>query len=236
MRVERIGACTLYLGDMLEILPTIGKFDACVTDPPYGIGESNEKNLSRGKQSDKWGKGKAKAKATDYGAFSWDANPASPDAIAAMRACSKTQIIFGGNYFDLPPTSCWLVWDKQNGATDFADCELAWTNLPKAVRRIYWRWNGMIRQGNEQRFHPTQKPVGVMTWCIEHLPAPTSIVDPFCGSGSTLVAAARLGIGCVGIERDERYFEIAMRRVEEAYKQPDLFIAPPPVFKQETFL
>ena len=152
-RRETIGDCTLYLGDCLDIMPTLGKVDAVVTDPPYGIGESNEKNASRG--------GLAMPK--DYGHYGWDKAPASPEQIAAIRACSRNQIIFGGNYFDLPPSSCWLVWDKQNGANDFADCELAWTNLQKAVRRIYWRWNGMIRKGNDVREHPTQKHSGSLS-------------------------------------------------------------------------
>ena len=224
MRIERIGDATLYLGDCLEILPTLGKVDACVTDPPYGIGESNEKNLSRGN----------KARPTDYGHYEWDNSPASAQQIGAMRSCSRHQIIFGGNYFELPPTSCWLVWDKQNGETDFADCELAWTNLSKAVRRVYWRWNGMIRKGHEERFHPTQKPVGVMEWCITQLPDPAeTILDPFMGSGTTGVACAKLGRKFIGIEINEQYFDIACRRIEEAYAQPDMFIAPPAKPKQE---
>lgn len=126
-----------------------------------------------------------------------------------------------------PPTSCWLVWDKQNGGNDFADCELAWTNLDKAVRRIYWRWNGMIRKGDDIREHPTQKPLGVMQWCLSHLPIETkTILDPFMGSGTTGLACIKAAKKFIGIERDEKYFSIACRRIEEAYKQPDLFIEP----------
>lgn len=158
--VEVIGDCELYLGDCMEIMPALEKVDAVVTDPPYGINENSRKVASRGKA----------AAPRDYGDFDWDQSPASPEQIAMMRALSKHQIIFGGNYFELGPTSCWLVWDKQNGDNDFADCELAWTNLQQAVRRIYWRWNGMIRKGHEERFHPTQKPLGVMEWCLSFLP------------------------------------------------------------------
>lgn len=216
-RKEVIGNCTLYLGDCLEILPTLGKVDACVTDPPYGIGESSKKVASRGKL----------AQPKDYGEFDWDQQPASPEHIAAMRDASQWQIIFGGNYFELGPTSCWLVWDKQNGENDFADCELAWTNLQGAVRRIYWRWNGMIRKGQEERFHPTQKPLGVMRWSLQHLPATArTVCDPFMGSGTTGVACVREGLSFIGIERDERYFEVACRRMEEAIAQPaDMFAA-----------
>jgi len=214
----------LYLGDNLEVLPTLGKFDAVVTDPPYGIGESNEKNLSRG----------TLAKPKDYGSFDWDKAPASPQQIQAIRDCSRWQIIFGGNYFHLGPTSCWLVWDKQNGDNDFADCELAWTNLPKAVRRIYWRWNGMIRKGQEERYHPTQKPLGVMEWCLTHIPEAKTICDPFMGSCTTGVAAIKAGRQFAGIERDERYFDIACRRMEAALREPDMFVPAPKPIKQDS--
>jgi site-specific DNA-methyltransferase (adenine-specific)/modification methylase len=214
IRKEVIGDCTLYLGDCLEIMPTLCKVDAVVTDPPYGIGESSKKNASRG--------GLAKPK--DYGFYNWDNEPASNEQIDVIRNISKHQIIFGGNYFQLPPTSCWLVWDKQNGANDFADCELAWTNLKKAVRRIYWQWNGMIRKGDDIREHPTQKPVGVIQWCIKHLPSDCeTILDPFMGSGTTGVACAKMGKKFIGIEIDENYFNIACKRIEQEYAQYKLF-------------
>lgn len=233
MTVETIGQCVLHLGDNLEILPTITA-DAVVTDPPYGIGESSDSIKSRQRKSG--GSSKALADQKDYGSFDWDNKPASAEQIALIRDCSKHQIIFGGNYFVLPPTSCWLVWDKQNGDNDFADCELAWTNLDKAVRRIYWRWNGMIRQGNEERFHPTQKPLEVMRWCLGHIPNAKTICDPFMGSGTTGVACVKDGRSFIGIERDERYFETACKRIETAYKQPDMFVAPVEQPKQEVLL
>jgi site-specific DNA-methyltransferase (adenine-specific)/modification methylase len=138
------------------------------------------------------------------------------------------QIIFGGNYYDCPPASCWLVWDKLNGDNDFADCELAWTNLPKAVRRIRYLWNGMLRANGEERGdHPTQKPVGVMAWALNQLPNGTrTIIDPFMGSGTTGVACALAGLTFTGVEREERYYDAACRRIEEAYKQPRLFAEP----------
>lgn len=131
-RKEVIGDATLYLGDCREILPTIGKVDAVVTDPPYGIGEARSGNASRGKL----------ATSRDYGHQTWD-DSTQDDAVALAVSIARHSIIFGGNYYDLPPSSCWLVWDKLNGESDFADCELAWTNLPKAVRRIRFMWNGM---------------------------------------------------------------------------------------------
>lgn len=227
MREEIIGDCRLILGDCREILPTLGPVDAVVTDPPYGIGEGAKRGLSRGKMA---------SPRIYAGTDGWDDEPIGPDLIAAIRENSAHQIIFGGNYFEgLGPTSCWLVWDKQNGENDFADCELAWTNLPKAVRRIYWRWNGMIRKGDDVREHPTQKPVGVMEWCIGHLPASAqTILDPFMGSGTTGVACVNLGRSFIGIERDPDYFDIACKRIDEAVRQPRLFDATKPVQIQET--
>ena len=220
VREVTIGDCRLIQGDCLEVMTQLEKVDAVVTDPPYGIGEGNKKGQSRGKMA---------APKQYAGTDGWDDTPATAAHINTMKGISKHQIIFGGNYFDgLGPTSCWLVWDKQNGDNDFADCELAWTNLKKAVRRIYWRWNGMIRKGDDIREHPTQKPVGVMSWCIKQLPKGSqTILDPFMGSGTTLVACAKMGRKGIGIELDPEYFEIACKRVEEAYRQPDLFVEPP---------
>lgn len=215
-RVETIGRATLYLGDCRDILRTLGKVDAVVTDPPYGINEAAGKNSSRGNI----------AIAKDYGNDTWDALPIEADLLALVRSAGRWQIIFGGNYYDCPPASCWLVWDKENGENDFADCELAWTNLPKAVRRIRYMWNGMLRAHGEPRGdHPTQKPVGVMKWCINHLPHGETILDPFMGSGTTGVAAVQMGRDFIGIEREPKYFDIACRRIEQAQRQADLFIA-----------
>jgi DNA modification methylase len=237
----QIGDCRLLLGDCLEILPLLGKVDACVTDPPYGIGESAKKNKTRGKSSAIWGRsktGSALAYAKDYGTDDWDQVPADPRVIALIRKNSQQQIIFGGNYFNLPPSSCWLVWDKQNGDNDFADCELAWTNLPKAVRRIHWMWNGMLRKGNEERFHLTQKPLGVMEWALTHLPATVrTVLDPYAGSGTTGVACVKKRLSFIGIEREAHHFETMCDRIRKAYAQPDMFIAPrAPEPKQEAML
>lgn len=226
-----IGNATLYLGDCLDILPGLPKVDAVITDPPYGIGEDHNNVASRQRRAG--GNSSALADQRDYGHFDWDSSPASPESIRHIQAASKWQAIFGGNYFDLPPTSCWLVWDKQNGSNDFADCELAWTNWPKAARRIQWRWNGMIRQGNESRFHPTQKPLGVMRWVIDLCPASQTILDPYMGSGTTGVACMQMGRQFIGIEKEPKYFDIACRRIEQAQRQPDMFIEPKPALRVE---
>jgi len=222
MKVQ-IGNATLYLGDCAEILSTLDAVDAVITDPPYGINENSKKVASRGNM----------AKPKDYGEFDWDKSPPPDELIELIRTKGKYQAFFGGNYFTLPPTSCWLVWDKLNGDNDFADCELAWTNWPKAVRRLQWRWNGMIRQGNEERYHPTQKPLEVMKWVIDLCPKSETILDPFMGSGTTGVAAIQLGKKFIGIERESKYFDIACKRLELAVAQPQLFEPEPVQYIQE---
>jgi DNA modification methylase len=240
-----IGDATLYLGDCRDILPTLPKVDAVITDPPYGIGEAAGKNRTRSSAagSNKWkgsrnttGVGVA---STDFGpSMEWDAAPPSADLIDIVLQAGDGVIIFGGNYFSLPPSSCWLVWDKVNGATDFADCELAWTNLPKAVRLLRWMWNGMLQQdmaNKEVRVHPTQKPTAVMKWCIEQSGNPQTILDPFMGSGTTGVAAMQLGRKFIGIEIEPKYFDIACERIENAQRQETLF-DPAPVMVQDKLL
>ena len=213
--VVTIGRATLYCGDCREILPTLPKVDAVVTDPPYGIGEAAGKNASRG----------FFAVPKDYGNHSWDDQPITADLMDAVRTAGKWAVIFGGNYYNLPASSCWLVWDKENAGTDFADAELAWTNLPKAVRLKRWMWNGMLRAGGESRGdHPTQKPVNVMEWALTLLPEPRqTILDPFMGSGTTGVACVNLGRKFIGIEIERKYFDIACVRIDQEYRQLRLF-------------
>jgi len=218
MRVETIGKAELYLGDCREILPTLPKVDAVVTDPPYGIKADSAMAKASGFQG-----GAMLAAKSHYEATDWDAAPVDAALLYMVRESARWQIIFGGNYYDCPAASCWLVWDKEvNG--HFADCELAWTNLPKAVRRIRHMWNGMIRKGQEERHgHPTQKPIEVMKWCIGHLPNGETILDPFMGSGTTGVAAVQMHRTFIGIEREPKYFDIACRRIEDAQRQGNLF-------------
>ena len=203
---------TLILGDCLEKMREIpdGSVDCVITDPPYGIGEAAGKNKSRSNC----------AAAKDYGNADWDDAPPTQEYFDEIMRISKNQIIFGGNYFVLPPTPCWIVWDKNNGENDFADCELAWTSFKTAVRKIKYTWNGMIQEDmkhKEFRVHPTQKPVGVMKWCLERYSEEgQTICDPFMGSGTTGVACVQTGRNFIGIEKDEGYFEIAKKRIEGA--------------------
>lgn len=215
MRTEIIGNAHLTLGDCRDVIDAMPRVCALVTDPPYGIGEAAGKNASRG--------GVATPK--DYGNQSWDDKPVPDDLMRRLIGMAHEAIVFGGNYYSMAPASCWLVWDKENGTTDFADCELAWTNLPKAVRRIKYMWNGMLRANGEARGdHPTQKPIGVMKWAIGHLSTTKGeIFDPFMGSGTTGVAAVQMQRNFIGIEREPKYFDIACRRIEDAQRQGNLF-------------
>lgn len=208
-RKEVIGDCTLYLGDCMDVMPLIGKVDAVVTDPPYGIciNKSNRLSVSKG-----------------FGGKTWDEKPANLEWLDLSIPC----LIWGGNYFGLPASRGFLIWDKNNSGRDFADCEMAWTNQDSNARIKTLR--PMNMDGGKQ--HPTQKPIEIMKWSIEYLPHCETILDPFMGSGTTGVACAKLGRKFIGIELDDGYFDIACKRIEEAYKQPDLFIEPPPKPKQ----
>ena len=205
------GQRTVYHADSVDCLEIV-EADALVTDPPYGIGEAAGKNRSRSTI-----RGGREIKAKDYGIHHWD-DECADDLLTLWVNLMDRSIVFGGNFYNLPPASKWLVWDKDNSG-DFADAELAWTNLPGAVRLKKYRWNGMIQEHGgrhkERRFHPTQKPVPVMAWCLSFLPDTDVVVDPFMGSGTTLVAASLMGMKAIGIEREEKYCEAAANRLRQ---------------------
>jgi site-specific DNA-methyltransferase (adenine-specific)/modification methylase len=206
-----IGNAKLWLGDCRDILPTLPKVDLILTDPPYGIGIDGQKeSVNRNPKHNR--------KAHEF--MGWDS--ATPERLVfeLIRYKSENQIVWGGNYFRLPPSPCWLVWDKETaGVTAFADCELAWTNLPTAVRLKRYLWSGPYMRIKEERFHPTQKPFPVMEWCIERAGKVSSVLDPFMGSGTTGVACMHMGREFIGIEREPKYFDIACRRIEDAQRQ-----------------
>jgi len=212
---------TLYNADCIDVMRDMpdNSADLILTDPPYGIGESKEKNLSRGKLTTP----------TNYGHYEWDDKPMTNEQKDECLRVSRNQIFFGGNYFELPPSPCWIVWDKDNGKSDFADCELAWTSFKTAVRIFKWRWQGMLQEDmkhKEVRVHPTQKPVPLMEWIIANYSNPNDLIfDGFMGSGSTGVAAMKLNRRFIGVELSEEYCEIAKARIHaaELMAEADLF-------------
>lgn len=149
----------IYHSDCRELLPFLPKTDLLLTDPPYGI-KAARYNKGDTRSTPMTG-GRKPIQCRDYGQQDWDDEPIPSWIFDWLMERTKHQIIFGGNYYQLPPATCWLVWDKDNGESHAADCELAWTNLKKAVRRIRYRWNGMLQEPGcpkDARVHPTQKP------------------------------------------------------------------------------
>lgn len=201
---------TLYHGDCREIAPHLSA-DLLLTDPPYGINVAANMAATSGQRS---GRGAALKGRYEHG--TWDEAP--PPRWVLEMLCSRTaqQIIWGGNYFDLPPARGWLVWDKENGDTKFADCELAWTSLDIAVRMKRHLWNGMLRKGGEPRFnHPAQKPLDVMMWCITLAASPETVLDAYAGSGTILIAAKNLGCKAIGIELSEAHCATIATRLSQ---------------------
>jgi DNA modification methylase len=196
---------TIYHADCREILPHLPKVDLVLTDPPYGIGKQiYRKNKSVNNATYH----------TDYGDYlEWDKKPIAQVTMDEIISKGERACIWGGNYYHMEPSSCWLIWDKEQFTDNFADAELAWTNYDRAVRIKKCLWCGMIRKNNEKRFHPTQKPVEIMAWAMSLARTYNTILDPFMGSGTTLVAAKQLHRQAIGIEIEERYCEIAVKRL-----------------------
>jgi DNA modification methylase len=206
-----IGDARLILGDCLKVMPLLGEVDAVLTDPPYGIGKDGQKKTTGGHGG---------RKAYDF--KNWDTSRPSRRLFDLIRDSSQEQIIWGGNYFAdmLPPSMRWLVWDKGQRINQ-ADGELAWTSQNAALRITEKNRVALLLDGAE---HPTQKPVSLMKWCLGFLPDAQTILDPFMGSGTTGVACVKLGRKFIGIEIDPEYFDIAVKRITDAYNQPDIFI------------
>ena len=203
-RIETIGDATLYLRDCMDILPTLPKVDAVITDPPYGLGKRM--------QGGTWG-----AKTEFKEMVIWDNSPPEIKTLLKLINIAEICVFWGGNYYGLPPSRCWLVWDKQNAVPTMADCEIAWTSLDANTKR-FSHPVGRILNG-----HPSEKPLQLMKWTIETVKANGVILDPFMGSGTTGVAAIQMGRKFIGIEREPKYFDIACQRIEQAVAQPRLF-------------
>lgn len=203
---------TLYHGDALEVLPGLKQgFDLLLTDPPYGI--NRDKGAGGGGFD---GFGRKTKRATKRYAGNWDKKRPDAAMFELMVGIAHHAIIWGGNYFSdlLPQSNRWLIWDKLQTMPSFSDCEIAWTNLKgTATKRFIYASNGMLA-GEKNRVHPTQKPLAVIKWCITQAPQEVkAIVDPFAGSGTTGVAAKELNKKCVLVEKEEKYCEVAAKRL-----------------------
>jgi site-specific DNA-methyltransferase (adenine-specific) len=212
-----IGDATLYCGDCRDVLPTLGRFDAVITDPPYGLGKKM--------QGGTWG-----AKAEFKEMVVWDNAPPGVDLLLRLSECADVSVFWGGNYYGLPPTRGWLVWDKQNAVPTMSDCELAWTSRDANTKRI------SLPVGRILNGHPSEKPLPLMLWTLEIVGAPQTILDPFMGSGTTGVACVQLGRKFTGIERERKYFDIACERIERAQAQGQLIPHEQPKQVQESLV
>jgi len=214
---SKCGTVQLYLGDCLEVLPTLapGSVDAVVTDPPYGLGERMKGGT--------WG-----AQEHDKGFLKWDLKPPRK-AVGRLVGLNVPSIIWGGNYFNMPASRCWLSWSKVNAVPTMADFELAWTNLDRPSKKLE------LPVGRVVFGHPTEKPVRLMQWCLGFVDESEAIFDPFMGSGTTGVAAVRLGRRFIGVEIDPEYFEIAKRRIQDELDKV-AFLEPPKRERQRTLL
>jgi site-specific DNA-methyltransferase (adenine-specific) len=202
-----------------------GYFDLAIVDPPYGIGIGNMSYVKSGAVKT------GEARRTDFSrsSTSWDAAIPSEEYFTELRRVSKNQIIWGGNYFIqyLRNTSCCLIWDKDNGTTDFADCEIAWTSFNSPVRKFKFRWNGMLQEdmkNKEHRIHPTQKPKQLYRWILDNYAQQgDKILDTHLGSGSIAIACHDLGFDLIACEIDLDYYEAACKRFAEQTAQQKLF-------------
>jgi len=192
----------------MEILPMLDRVDAVITDPPYGLGDRMKGGTWAEKQEFK-------------DMVVWDTAPPSIENLLNIASKAKICVFWGGNYYGLPASRCWLVWDKQNAVPTMSDCEIAWTNLDANTKR-FSHPVGRVLNG-----HPSEKPLRLMEWTIQTVKASGVILDPFMGSGTTGVAAIQMGRKFIGIEREPKYFDIACKRIEQASKQVDMFVEQP---------
>ena len=196
-------------------------FELAIVDPPYGINITNQSQ----------GKGGGVAKKIEYKKTNWDKIAPNQTYFKKLKRVSKNQIIWGANYFieNIPKSnsSCWIVWDKENGQNDFADCELAYTNFKTSVRKFKFRWAGMLQENmknKEIRIHPTQKPVSLYEWLLmNYAKEGDKILDTHLGSGSIAIACHNMGFDLTACEIDKDYFDAAMKRLEQHKAQQRLF-------------
>jgi site-specific DNA-methyltransferase (adenine-specific) len=222
--IDTLTSCSseVFLMDCIEGMKQYPDkhFDLSVVDVPYGIGESSNDNESRS----------SLAKSKNYGKKDWDNQPPNLEYFYQLFRVSKNQIIWGANHFIIRmpyDSSCWIVWDKENGENDFADCELAWASFDKAVRKVKHRWHGMLQKdmkNKEVRIHPTQKPVGLYDWVFDRFAEEgMKVLDTHLGSGSSRISANKNNLDFTGFEIDNDYFEAQEKRYKQFTAQTRLF-------------
>lgn len=220
--------------DCMEYMKTLedNAFDLAIVDPPYGIGESGKRSGTRAtKKTSKRNSLGTAIKSTPMLNKDWDDKPPSIDYFIELKRVSKNQIIWGANHFiHLVPNQgspCWIVWDKDNHDSAFADCELAYTSFKTAVRKYKFRWAGMLQgdmKRKEIRIHPTQKPVQLYKWLLAtYAKEGNKILDTHLGSGSSAIAAHYSDLDFVGCELDQDYYSAACERFDQETKQKTLF-------------
>ena len=224
-----IGNAELWHGDCREVLPLVGRFNAVVTDPPYGISHK-----SGGGTGGKWGFVRHQGVTI--------LNDEAPFDPAHLLAAGVPVVAWGANFYsDKLPGAGWLVWDKRPGIEDMqfnrSDAELAFFSGSKTVKTFRHLWHGLCRASEVgQHLHPTQKPVALMQWCIQQVGSPAVVCDPYMGAGATGVAAISLGLSFVGIELERKYFDIACERIARAQAQGQMFAPEPPTQEQPSLL
>ena len=221
-RIEQIGDCTLYLGDCLEILPTLGKVDAVVTDPPFGVGNFVQTT------------GRLKGRGVNIGKpVTWNDSPPEPEFFELIKKISNHRIIWGANFFNcFEDRGGAIVWDKVQPMPNFSKADIASCTHYQKTEIVRIPWTNFDVRRLAETDHPCERPVALYVWCIKYLPAPQLIMDPFMGSGSVAVACIKLDRKFIGIEREPKYFDIACRRIEKAVSEPRLAL-PEPKMKQD---
>lgn len=218
-----IGNATLYRGDCVDVLPTLPKVDAVITDPPYGLGALWQGGGGSARTSWKFDPAEARG---------WDGETSA--SVLGLVSLADEVVIWGGNYYALPPSRCWLLWDKkQNDDWTTGQAEMAWASLKRPVRMFRFAQCEQASEG--PKYHPTQKPLALMAWCFKWVSGHL-VLDPFMGSGTTGVAAVCMGRSFIGVEREQKYFDIACRRIEQAQQQAQLFSPAPEAPQQAALL
>lgn len=224
-RTETIAeGVTLHLADCRDILPSLDRSYAVLSDPPYGVSYRAPTGVGgNAPRKNPLNKAAPPLVRRNYAPIIGDDSKFDPVPLLKFQDV----ILWGANHFAdvLPVSAGWLVWDKRDGMkpNNNSDCEMAWRNSGGSARLFRYLWNGMCQAGEKgRRFHPTQKPIALMEWCIGFIPKADVILDPYMGSGSTGVAAVRLNKQFIGIEVDPSYFDIACKRIEAAVNEPDL--------------